>query len=256
MVQIINCPTVTPPWNWIGKKLESGVRKAIFDFHLLDGVTKLAIAVSGGKDSVALLSLLKAITGRGVPYFDIVAVHVDGPFSCGAGVGTEFLKNICQTLNVPLIIKHSAARSIDQLECYSCSRERRKLLFAAAREEGCSTIAFGHHQDDNAQTILMNLFHKGEFAGTLPKISMVDYGITIIRPLIYATEEDIRKFAAHHGFARIMCQCPVGQKSLRKKTEKLLKEIEEFFPHARSNIANAGITYGSQKANNHKRTRD
>src|SRR6202035_5836680 len=130
------------------------------------------------------------------------------------------------------------------LECYGCSRERRRLLFNAAKELRIETIAFGHHQDDNAQTLLMNLLHKGEFAGMLPKLRMHDYGVTIIRPLTYIAENDIRTFATQYGFLRIMCRCPVGQNSLRKKVDSMLSEIEDIFPNARANIAGASLKYG------------
>ncbi len=79
---------------------------------------------------------------------------------------------------------------------------------------------------------------------------MVDYGVTIIRPLLFIPENSIREFAASHGFARILCQCPVGQNSMRRKTEILLQEIEEIFPNARENLAQASLEYGSTKALN------
>ncbi len=240
-------PIAQPPWNGLGKKLESTLRRAIYEFDMLTGVDKLAIALSGGKDSLALLFLLKAISGRGMPPFDLVAINIAGEFTCGAGVGESYLKAICQKLEVPLITKIST-RKLEDLECYSCSRERRSLLFSAAKEAGCRSIAFGHHRDDSAQTLLMNLFHKGEFAGLLPKIHMIDYGITIIRPLIHVEERMIIEFAKQAGFARITCQCPVGQQSKRKKTDELLNEIEQHFPNARHNIAQAALQYGSQKA--------
>jgi tRNA(Ile)-lysidine synthase TilS/MesJ len=122
------------------------------------------------------------------------------------------------------------------------------LLFNAAKDVGATTIAFGHHRDDHAQTILMNLLHKAEFAGNLPKIHMQEYGVTIIRPLIYIAEQDIRTFAQQQGFARIVCRCPVGQNSMRKQVDQLLSEIEATFPNARENIAKAGLLYGSRKA--------
>ena len=141
-----------------------------------------------------------------------------------------------------------STQKLETLECYSCSRERRRLLFEAAKSVGATTIAFGHHRDDHAQTLLMNLLHKAEFAGNLPKIHMQEYGVTIIRPLIYIAEQDIRTFSQQQGFARIMCRCPVGQNSMRKKVDQVLNEIEAIFPNARENIAKAGLLYGSQKA--------
>lgn len=243
----MNLPLARPPWSALGKRLESTLRKALFDFEMLKDVSKLGIALSGGKDSLTLLFLLKAISGRGFPNLDLYAIHVSGEFSCGAGVNEDYLKSICREMNIQFISCISTQK-LETLECYSCSRERRRLLFDAAKSVGAQTIAFGHHRDDHAQTVLMNLLHKAEFAGNLPKIHMQDYGVTIIRPLIYIAEQDIRTFSQQQGFARIMCRCPVGQNSMRKQTDQLLKEIEAIYPNARENIAKAGLLYGSQKA--------
>jgi tRNA(Ile)-lysidine synthase TilS/MesJ len=136
----------------------------------------------------------------------------------------------------------------EDLACYSCSRLRRRLIFDAAKESGITTIAFGHHRDDSIQTLLMNLFHKAEFAANLPKVPMHDYGVTIIRPLIYISEQEIKEFAKLYGFARVTCQCPVGQNSLRKQTENLISFIEETFPNLRENLSQASFTYASDKA--------
>ncbi len=244
----IGLPIARPPWTALGKELESALRKALFDFSLLDKATeKVAVALSGGKDSLALLYLLHAIRGRGFPHFEMHAIHVGGEFSCGAGIDEGFLGGICRELGVNFIRCESTQKRED-LECYRCSRERRKLIFNAAKSVGATTVAFGHHRDDSAQTLLLNLLHKAEFAANLPKVHMRDYGVTIIRPLIYIAEESIRQFARQYNFARITCQCPVGQNSKRKVVDQLLKEIEVHFPHVRSNLARAGLLYGSDKA--------
>lgn len=240
-------PIAAPPWTHLGKKLESMCRKALYDFKLLEGVNKLAIALSGGKDSLTLLFLLKAILGRGFPSIDLVAIHVSGTFSCGPGMGRLFLEQICHQLEIPLICRESTQQR-ESLACYSCSRERRRLIFEAAKEVNAPTIAFGHHRDDSIQTLLMNLLHKAEFAANLPKVPMEDYGVTIIRPLIYIPEDEIIAFAKMYRFTRIVCQCPVGQNALRKQTQQLLTNIEKTFPNARSNLAQASLQYGSQKA--------
>jgi tRNA 2-thiocytidine biosynthesis protein TtcA len=240
-------PIARPPWTALGKRLESTFRKALFDFEMLKNVSKVAIALSGGKDSLTLLYLMKAIAGRGFPDLDLYAIHVSGEFSCGAGVNEDYLRAICKEINVHFLTCQSTQK-LETLECYSCSRERRRLLFDAAKNVGATTIAFGHHRDDHAQTVLMNLLHKAEFAGNLPKILMQEYGVTIIRPLIYIAEQDIRTFSQQQGFARILCRCPVGQHSMRKQVDQLINEIEAIFPNARENIAKAGLLYGSQKA--------
>lgn len=245
----IKTPIARPPWTGLGKELESAMRKAIFDFSLIEkDVKKVAVALSGGKDSLSLLYLLHGIRGRGFPLFDLYAIHIDGEFTCGAGIGAGYLRAICSELGVPLICRESTQK-LETLECYRCSRERRSLIFDAAKEVGANVIAFGHHRDDSAQTLLLNLFHKAEFAANLPKVHMHNYGVTIIRPLIYIAEETIRSFAKEYGFARITCQCPVGQNSKRKIVDQLLRQIEEHFPHVRSNLARSGILYGSDKAN-------
>ncbi len=244
----VGLPIARPPWTALGKELESALRKALFDFALLDKETeKVAVALSGGKDSLALLYLLHAIRGRGFPQFEMHAIHVGGEFSCGAGIDEGFLGGICRELGVNFIRCESTQKRED-LECYRCSRERRKLIFNAAKSVGATTVAFGHHRDDSAQTLLLNLLHKAEFAANLPKVVMREYGVTIIRPLIYIAEESIRQFAKQYGFARITCQCPVGQNSKRKVVDQLIKEIETHFPHVRSNLARAGLLYGSDKA--------
>lgn len=235
-----------PPWTKLGKKLESSVRKALFDFNLAED-PKIAIAMSGGKDSLSMLHLLKAISARGFAKFDLCMIHVSGTFSCGPSIQKNFLEKISQDLQVPLHIVH-AEQDRSKLECYSCSRQRRKLLFKKAHELGYKTIAFGHHADDNSQTLFLNLFHKGEFAGMLPKLSLEDFGITIIRPLIYIFEKDIINFAKHYGFSRIMCQCPIGQNSMRKQVDTIITSLEKKFPNVRTNLSQASLKYGSNKA--------
>ena len=247
MLHQISLPVAKPPWNQRGKKLESLIRKALYEHHMLEGCSKLAIALSGGKDSLTLLFMLKAILGHGFPALDLYAIHVGGEFSCGASIQENFLRAMCDKLDVPLLVRESTQKR-ETLECYSCSRERRRLIFDAAKSVGAYTVAFGHHRDDHAQTLLLNLLHKGEFAGNLPKLEMVDYGVTIVRPLIYASENEIKHFAKEYGFARVTCQCPVGQNSMRKKVDGLLSDLEALFPNVRANVAQAGFLYGSDKA--------
>lgn len=243
----LSLPIASPPWKKLGKTLESAIRKALYDYQMLDDVLKLGVALSGGKDSLTLLFMLHAISGRGFPPFELYAIHVSGEFSCGAGVQENFLRAICNKLSIPLIVRQ-AKQKRETLNCYSCSRERRSLIFEAAKSVDAHTVAFGHHRDDNAQTLLMNLLHKGEFAGNLPKLKLLDYDVTLIRPLILVSEEEIIRFAKEYGFARITCQCPVGQNSMRKKVDQLLTELTELFPNVRANVAQAGLLYGSDKA--------
>lgn len=245
----LQLPIAQPPWNQVGRQLESLVRKAIFSYELLytAGEQNVAIALSGGKDSLALLFLLHSISARGMAKLNLTAIHVHGPYSCGAGVSLNYLQTVCNKLQVPLVIKESKQK-LEELECYSCSRLRRKLLFEAAKDCGATTVAFGHHRDDNAQTLLLNILHTGNPSGMLPKVPMHRYGVTIVRPLILCAESCIIQFAQSYGFRRITCQCPVGQTSKRRTVEQILQSIEEEFPSARENLSKVSLKWGLQGA--------
>ncbi len=240
-------PSCTPPWEGPGKSIEKLTRKAIYEFDLLEDSVHIGVALSGGKDSLTLLFMLNAISGRGFQKFKITALHVSGAFSCGASIETAYIKKICQHLEIDLEILHSD-QTLENLQCYSCSRERRKLIFRKAKDLGINKIAFGHHLDDHIETFMLNLVQKGQVEGNLPKVPMILYGVTIIRPLIFVEEKDIIEFSKAAEFARIMCQCPVGQNSKRKKTKDLIRSIQSEFPHVKSNLAKAGLDFGSKKA--------
>ena len=231
------------------KRLESLCRKAIYEYSLIESSPGIVVALSGGKDSLTLLHLLSKIKGRGVSDFNLHAVYVSGQFSCGASVSGDYLNKVCSSLDVPLHIVESD-KTLSKLECYSCSRIRRTLLFDKAKELGITKIAFGHHRDDLIQTLLMNLFHKGEFSGMLPLVHMEKYNIDIIRPLYYISERQIIDFAKSKGFLRIMCQCPVGQNSKRKQIDRIISDLEKVYPNLRVNLAYALKEYGSDKALN------
>jgi tRNA(Ile)-lysidine synthase TilS/MesJ len=239
----------SPPWKKGGKLLEKSVRKALYDFHLIDDATAIAVALSGGKDSLTLLFMLNHILGRGFVKKNLYAIHVEGPFSCGASVDKNYLHNICKQLNVTFIpLELDKNIKLENLNCYTCSRLRRTLIFKKAKELNISHVAFGHHQDDNIQTLVLNLWQKGSFEGILPKLYMQKYGITIIRPLIYIRETDIVSFAKNNDFMRQICKCPRGQVSKRKEAANIIAMSEEAFPLAKRNLSSAVLTYGSQKA--------
>lgn len=233
-------PSIRKPWTGVGKQIESCVRKALYDFEMVPKDGKIAVALSGGKDSLTLLCMLKAISGKGFKELDLRAIHVGGEFSCGAGVNQKFLNTVCTELGIPLTVLESKQK-LETLECYGCSRERRGLIFSEAKRWGCRTVAFGHTQDDQAQTVLMNLAQKGCFEGFAPKLEMVKYEVEIVRPLIYVSEEKIKSFAKQQHFLRICCQCPVGQQSMRKKFERIIENLSELVPEVRANLSRAAL---------------
>lgn len=243
----IQIPKITHPFNRIGKKIESKTRKALFDFSMLENIKSLAVALSGGKDSLCMLFMLKAILGKGFDKIELAAIHIDGDFSCGASYERKFLKSICDDLNIKIYFKNLKI-NLDDIDCYACARKRRKIIFEIAKKHNINTVAFGHHRDDNIQTLILNLFHKAEFEGILPKIKFKKFDITIIRPLIYAHEDEIIKFAKHYDILKTFCKCPIGQNSKRKEVKKIINEIEGSFPNIKSNLSKASFVYSFKKA--------
>jgi tRNA 2-thiocytidine biosynthesis protein TtcA len=237
-----------PPWPKIGKKLESLCRKALHDFSMIEKSHKsMCVALSGGKDSLTMLSLLAAIAKRGSQSFQLHAIHVEDAFNSSKKTH-KFLQKFCKELQIPLTIVSFPKVSLESLNCYSCSRLRRKVIFETAKELNIPFIAFGHHRDDNIQTLLLNLFHQAEFAAMLPLLPMIHYQVTILRPLIYASEADIMFFAKYYHFLPSTCSCRKGKSTKRKSVEKLLCAIEKEFPHVRNNLALSTQKYGSRKA--------
>ena len=145
-----------PPWTRIGKKLESMCRKALHEFDLLKDCRSLAIALSGGKDSLALLFLMKAILGKGFPNISLKAIHISGEFSCGASLQKGLIQSFCDQLDIPLTICHSTQKK-ESLACYRCSRERRRLIFDAAKKMGAGNVDAVEHDPDCKVNFYENL---------------------------------------------------------------------------------------------------
>lgn len=243
----IQIPKIPHPFNKVGKKIESKIRKALFDFSMLQNIKSLAVALSGGKDSLCLLFMLKAILGRGFENIELFAIHVDGDFSCGPAYEKKFLQQICDDLKIKIYFEN-LKNNFKNMDCYKCARERRKIIFEIAKKQNTRTIAFGHHNDDNIETLLMNLFHKGEFEGMLPVVKFKKIDVTIIRPMIYVEEDEICRFAKYYEILRTFCKCPIGETSKRKEVKKIITDLENQFPNIRSNLSLSSFVYSKQKA--------
>lgn len=247
--QLQNAPRPTFRPSSLFPKLLSLMRCALHRYELLPpGETPLplAIALSGGKDSLMMMWALKELSGRGMRTLKIEALHVGGVHNCGAAIGRAQLLSFCDQLEIPL----HELKSEDHREkgCYSCARERRRLLFEKVKALGCDVIAFGHHRDDNAQTMLLNMLHGAKPAGMLPKVTMHHYDVTIVRPMILVPESLIISQAKKNNLLRATCICPLGAHTYREKTKKALKELEELFPRAREHLADIALKWGDRGA--------
>lgn len=217
--------------------LLKNVNKAIRDFDLIADGDRVAVAVSGGKDSCSLLHLLRA-RQRIVPErYHLVALHVEAkvadyphlrpvlePWFCESGVDYAF---------VPLNLPPGEPLPLD---CFRCSWHRRKALFLKAHELGCNKLAFGHHADDAVETTLLNLFYSGRLETMAPSVQLFDDQITVIRPLIYLEERRLGQLARTLGVSYSEASCPHNQTSKRAWVKKWLRQSGADYRQIRTNL--------------------
>ncbi len=214
------------------------IGKAIFNYKMIEEGDKILVAVSGGKDSVTLLNdLVKRQRSFPIKY-TLVAVHIQTDFCtcCDKNKLAEYF----ESLGVEYIIKDVGVikrlKPGFKMNCYWCSNQRRLELMKIAGEIGASKVALGHHLDDIAETLLMNICFKGEIAGMLPKFKYDKFGGIIIRPLAYVKEELIIKLANEKGTKQLVCTCPYGKNSSRKSVRSQISELAKIDPSIRENI--------------------
>ena len=212
------------------------VGKAMVDYEMFAEGDKIAVAVSGGKDS---LTLLKVLTDRKafVPVeYDILAVHIDlgYPKSCAKELEKYFKKiGVEYRIKKVDVLKKTKKKDIN---CFWCSWNRRKALFEVAHKNGCKKIALGHHKDDIIETILLNLFFQGEISAMKPKQELFKGLLTVIRPLAYVEEGLIRRFVKEQKFPTYDCTCPNSITSNRAKMGAIIRSLERINPDVKTNI--------------------
>jgi len=212
------------------------VGRAIADYDMLSDGDKIAVAVSGGKDSLTLLRIL-ADRRKFVPIkYELLVVHIDLGYPCQhPKILAEYFKNLGINYHIEKVdILQGKTRK--DISCFWCSWNRRKALFQAANRFGCSKVALGHHKDDVVETILLNLFFHGEISAMSPKQELFDGKIVIIRPLVYVDEDMIVRFAKVAGFPHQKCVCPNSLTSNRTKITDIIKEMEKACPDVKTNI--------------------
>ena len=210
--------------------------KAIMDYQMLADGDKIAVAVSGGKDSLTLLRLLLDRKAFVPIKYDVVAIHIDMgyPKSISGKLEKYFKK-----LNVKYqVIKSDTLKKTEKskINCFWCSWNRRKELFIAANKLGCAKIALGHHLDDIIETVLLNLFFRGEISSMVPKQELFKGKITLIRPLAYVEERLIIRFAREAKLGHDTCVCPHSVTSNRSRVGRIIRELEKVCPDIKKNI--------------------
>jgi len=227
------------------QKIKKLTGKAIGDFNLIKEGDRIAVGVSGGKDSYTLLHILDALRRRAPINYELVAVNVDSGFP-------GFRKEVVEKH----LLDHRFEYRMESTKCYQiieekrhsgssycsfCARLRRGVLYALADELKCNKIALGHHLDDFIETLLLNQFYAGTLKAMSPKLLADNGRHTVIRPLVYVEEADIIRFSRQQEFPIICCSCPVCGEGDQKRQQmkKIIRELAQENEHIRKNMIGA-----------------
>jgi tRNA 2-thiocytidine biosynthesis protein TtcA len=224
------------------KTLNRVAGKALHRYDMISDGDRIAVGLSGGKDSLTLMHLLSERRARVPVNYELIAIHIDPGFEGGF---SEQLKNYCDKNNYPLriertdfgVVGHSPANR--ENPCFLCSRLRRKRLFDVADELGCVKVALGHNKDDIIETLFLNIFYSGEISTMVPSQTLFDGRFTVIRPLAFADESLIRTFAKKQDFPEFDNPCPSATNSKRQQIKALLKELYTSNEKIKGNIFRA-----------------
>ena len=231
------------------QQILSYMRKAIEDYNMIEDGDKIAVALSGGKDSISMLMGFKGLQRFYPKKFSFIAVSINPGFDF---FNKDFLDNICKKIDVPLFIEDTNIKEIvfdvrkEKNPCSLCANFRRGALNSVAIREGCNKIALGHNEDDVLETFLLNLLYTGSI-NTFAPVSYMDRSkITLIRPLIYAPEKYIKKFIRKNEISVMPKSCPMDGYSKREDMKNLINNFQKDIPQIRANL------YGAIKRSNIK----
>ena len=224
------------------QKLFSYTRQAINDFQMVQDGDKIAIGVSGGKDSLALLYALTGLQKFIPEKIQLVAVTVDLGFG---EFQTESVKELCKKLEIEYHVVKTQIADILKAKikegsfCSLCAKMRKGALNNFAKELGCNKIAYAHHKDDFIETMLLSLLYEGQFFSFPPVKYFEEADITVIRPLIYIHEKDIIGFQNKMNLQSVKNPCPFDNNTKRESVKKLLHQIQKENPQAKEKMFNA-----------------
>ena len=231
-------------FNKLRKRLLRQVRQAIEDFSMLKGQKRWLVGVSGGKDSYGLLALLMDLKWRGLLPVELIACNLDqGQPNFPKHVLPDYLTSIGVRHRIEFRDTYSVVKEKvpeGATYCSLCSRLRRGNLYRIAREEGCDAVVLGHHREDILETFFMNFFHGGRLASMPAKLLNDDGDLMVLRPLAYAAEADLAKFAGAMRFPIIPCDLCGSQDGLQRNAMKaMLADIEARMPGRKDTMIRA-----------------
>ena len=220
----------------------SYVRKALDDYHMIDDGDKIAIGISGGKDSLTLLHALSRLRRFYPKQFEIHAVTVDLGFQ---NLNLMEIEALCRELDVEYtIVKTDIAQIVfeerkESNPCSLCAKMRKGALNTAIKEAGCNKVAYAHHKDDVVETMLMSLIYEGRFHTFAPVTYLDRMDLTVIRPLIYMNEVDVIGFVNKYQVPVVKSPCPADGHTKREYVKNLLRDINLETPGVKARMFTA-----------------
>lgn len=212
------------------KRILSYVRRGVDDYSMIEEGDRIAVGVSAGKDSLTLLCALAKLRIFYPKKFELAAITIDMGFE-----GSDFssIAKLCEELDVPYHIISTQISTVifdvrkEKNPCSLCAKMRRGALYGAARELGCNKVALGHHFDDVVETFMLNLFFEGRLGCFQPVTYLSNTQITLIRPMLYMPEKDVKYFAAKAELPVVKSPCPADGNTEREEMKKLLASLEK-----------------------------
>lgn len=221
------------------RRILSYTRRAVDDYEMIQDGDKIAVGLSGGKDSLALVCALANLKKFYPKSFDLEVITMDPGFY-KAGFGDkestvkqyELLRELCKYLDINFTLFETDIAKIifdvrkEKNPCSLCARMRRGALHTHAKELGCNKIALGHHFDDAVETFMMNLFNEGRIGCFSPVTYLDRTDITVLRPFVYVPEKDIKYFVNHSDLPVLQSSCPQDKNSDRENIKQLLAKLD------------------------------
>ena len=226
------------------QQLMSFMRAAMEQYEMIEEGDCIAVCVSGGKDSLAMLCALAEMRRFYPQKFALKAISVD-PCFFGEDSNFQAVRQLCEHYGIEYIVKRTNLYHIifetrkESNPCSLCARMRTGMLHDTAKENGCNKIALGHHKDDAAQTVLMNLFGGGRFACFSPKSYLSRKNLYMIRPMIFVPERYIKNFAARRELPVVKSACPADGKTRRQEMADFMERLENKYENLPEKVIHA-----------------
>ena len=226
------------------QQLLSFTRKAVDEYQMIEAGDKIAVGISGGKDSLTLLYALAGLRRFYPKPFDLIAITVDLGYE---KFHTEKIEALCQELDVPYhVVKTDIARILfeerkESNPCSLCAKMRKGALNEAVKKLGCNKVAYAHHKDDIVETMILSLIFDGRFHSFSPKSYLDRMDLTVIRPMMYVNEADVIGFQRKYELPVEKSRCPVDGLTKRQYAKDLIHQLELDHPGAKQRMFTAII---------------